>query len=238
MQIAIATLFFSFLFMRTMTFGYLGHAGVNHVDEDVHVLKSEQIGLYDAKVISADNADALIDWLRGNDFRFNEEHKKVFDEYIRKNWCFVVATAARQREGEYVIGRQGMVAPLILRFEVDNPVYPLALTACAHCETQVLLYVLAPYRVACQHPLELRFAMERHIGVGLNTRIMLQCEGAPSSFYDSCLEWPSYLCKFTGRLGPKEMRKDIVFTRDSVQTFHREIYAHSRLYYTYFRIWR
>ena len=88
----------------------------------VDVIREEQVGIYDVQVVKADHAGGLIRWLNENRFQFDEEDTRVFDEYLRRGWCFVVARVDPTRSADDRFTDEGLVAPLILRFQTTAPV--------------------------------------------------------------------------------------------------------------------
>jgi hypothetical protein len=168
---------------------------------------SEQVGIYDVQVIRSNQGENLIAWLNDNHFHFEEQDTQVFEEYVRHDWCFVVAQIDPTRGQEQEITSQGLVAPLTLRFQTASPVYPLALTALSGHETQILIYLYSEYKWQNDGRLNLQFA--RQIRFPQRSRLIANVE--PEGFFSpSDLALP-YLCKFKGTLSPEEMREDLVF---------------------------
>jgi len=174
----------------------------------VDVIKEEQVGIYDVQVVKAGEAGDLIEWLSENRFQFGEEDTQVFDDYLRRGWCFVVARVDPARStGQSLTTSEGLVAPLILRFETEAPVYPLALTATAGSDTQVLLYVLSKHKWEGDGRLGLEYAG------GASLHILEDaCREASDSLAAACLDGAAlpYLSKFKGTLTPAEMESDLL----------------------------
>ena len=178
--------------------------------EGVEIIKAEQVGVYDVQVVRSDRSGDLIQWLNQNRFEFDETDRQVFDEYLRQDWSFVVARidrrAAKDR-GDVV--SEGLVAPLILRFRTETPVYPLALTSTSGHDTQILLYVLAQGQWDSDGRLESQYAG----AAAAHTTEALRAEVEPTGFFsDAELALP-FLCKFKGTLTPEQMREDLRFAR-------------------------
>ncbi len=174
----------------------------------VEVVKAEQVGIYDVQVVRADQAGDLIEWLNQNQFQFDETDRAAFDQYLQRGWCFVVARIDPARGSEeHQVASEGLVAPLIVRFATEAPVYPLALTSTAGHETEILLYVLSESKWQNDGRLELHYA-----GAGDLDMYHLVQQVEPEGFLTVTeLELP-FLCKFKGTLAPDQMREDLILT--------------------------
>ena len=185
------------------------HTISNPFPPSVEVIKAEQVGIYDVQVIKSHRAQDLVEWLTQNRFRFDEEDTRVFDEYLRRGWCFVVARIDRSSGIEEATAMsEGLAAPLIMRFDVDAPVYPLALTSTSGHETQVLLYLLSEQEWQDDGRMGLQFAGR----VRLSQRDELRSDVEPAGFFSRADLALPYLCKFKATLTPEQMRQDLVFT--------------------------
>lgn len=175
---------------------------------DVEVIKAEQVGIYDVQVVKANQSQDLIQWLDQNQFQFDDTDIGVFDQYLQRGWCFVVARINTTRlPEEQEIAAEGLVAPLIVRFEAEDPVYPLALTATSAHETQILLYVLSENKWQNDGRLDLLYASKVNFD-----RDRLYRDVEPAGFFsDDDLDLP-FLCKFKGTLTPEQMREDLTLT--------------------------
>jgi len=173
----------------------------------VDVIREEQVGIYDVQVVKAGDAGDLIGWLNENRFQFDEEDTRVFDDYLRRGWCFVVARVDPTRSADDRFTAEGLVAPLILRFQTAAPVYPLALTATAGSDTQVLLYVLSEKKWQNDGRLELEYAGQVHLSL-----LEAICREALPDMPAGCFAHGplSYLSKFKGTLTPAQMEEDMV----------------------------
>lgn len=125
----------------------------------VDIIKAEKAGIYDVKVITSETAESIIDWLKDNSFNFDDNDTEVFQDYIDRNWCFVVAKVGSDKKVETgKIVAKGMVAPLILKFKTEKAIYPLALTSTIGTDTEVLLYTLSKDKLTCNEQLTLKHA--------------------------------------------------------------------------------
>jgi len=168
----------------------------------VDEIKAERVGIYDVKVIRGKNSTDLIAWLKENKFQYDKNDTKVFDDYIKRNWCFVVANIrASEKDALAKLGPQGLVNPLILRFPVKQPVYPLALTAIGGHDTLIHLYVVGTRKVQCDAGLPLWYAGTHFPSIeGYVTE--------PIDLISTAVPNQPYMTVFKGTLTPEQMRKD------------------------------
>jgi hypothetical protein len=192
------------LFLMTSTIPHLGS------DVDVEIVKAEKAGIYDVKVIRSQSAEAILDWLRENGFVFSETDKQVFEEYIGREWCFVVAKVEPEPQTEkQKIVSEGMVAPLILKFETEKAVYPLALTSTVGTETEILLYTLSESKLDCGDRLTLRHARKKQSTYSI--LYLLSENESKAKYLFADIPKHMFLCKFKKKLKPQEMNRDLEF---------------------------
>jgi len=198
----------AFVIMTTAMPSLSRSAGGGAID----VVKEEKAGIYDVKVIRGQNAEAIVEWLKENGFSLGDEDRRAFQDYADRDWCFVTAKIdPALGADEKQIVSEGMAAPLILKFASDRPVYPLALTATAGTETEILIYTLSDAKLTCGERLTLRHARQMEIQPILKT-LLFQAETEQWPLLRDLPEEPMMLCKFKGRLTPAQMKLDLEFT--------------------------
>ena len=174
----------------------------------VDVVSTQQAGIYDVQVVTANDAQPLILWLNNHEFQFTDSDRDVFNDYLAAGWSFAVA---RVRPNIRVVGEEriveGLVAPLILRFATEQPVYPMALTGTVGRETEVLLYIFGEHKTAGDGRLEMQAALES----GSNN-IAQYLETDPQEFFGEVEKSLGYITKFKGKLTPEQMRQDLMFS--------------------------
>ena len=190
------------------------------VRRDVEVVKDEEVGIYDVKVIKGGDVEPVIAWLTENGLRFGDSDRKVFADYVGKGWCFVVARVGAQADPG-AIQAEGMAAPLVLTFRTDEPIYPMALTGTGGTNTEVLLYTLSAEKVACDGWLPLRHAI-RLRAADLSNPSLIASSGKARRLFDGLPDTGMTLCKFKGILTPVQMKEDLVFEPTSDNTPYRE----------------
>jgi hypothetical protein len=180
--------------LTIMGIPHLGSSG------DVEVIKAQKVGIYDVKVIRSQNAEGIVGWLKENSFSFSESDVQVFEDYVNRQWCFVVAK---------VEADPGMVAPLILKFQTGTAVYPLALTSTIGADTEVLLYTLSEKKLSCSERLTLRRARNTK-PASLIRNLLMGAEPKTTALFAEMPE-SMIICKFKKKLKPEEMEKDLEF---------------------------
>lgn len=183
----------------------------------IQLLQEKTVGSYEVKVIKADTGGELVEWLNRNGFRFNAADEKVFADYIGKHWVFVTAKISQEAENKQVLASEGMMNPLVLRFQTKQAVYPLALTANGGRETEIELYVLHTHKMEAGGRLPLQFAN------ALSTASLFSPTSSGRSGWEHYVEpgcllsrerfTENYISKFRGRLSAEQMKTDLVLTR-------------------------
>ena len=185
----------------------------------VEVVAQHRVGIYEVSVVRTGDADGLIDWLNKHDFNFGEQDTAVFDSYVSKGWCFVVAIINPiTGENERRIVSEGLAAPLILRFPHEHPIYPVALTGTGGFETEILIYLASSTKMSSHDRLTLRFAGKMYE----RSLELLSGEIEPEGFFDPKMMNYPYLCKFKDRLTPEKMGQDIIFRQAKDEEPYRE----------------
>ena len=183
------------------------------------VLHAEQVGIYDVKVVGAEDSEGIMEWLIQHEYNFDDTDKAVFDNYIKRGWCFVTTRVDLEKaKKEGFISEEGLVNPLVMLFESDKPVYPLALTGTIGSEVEILLYVFDSHKVEDESKrFTTRFAGERDL-VFYADRIDFQ----PEEFKEKWDFRQSYLTKLKAKLKPEQMKEDLVLDKAPDDKPYRE----------------
>jgi hypothetical protein len=203
------TVFISFaLLVIIMIFGLFSTAGSKL--GGVEVVKAEQVGVYDVKVIKGDSTEAIMDWLKENTYSFSEKDTAVFNDYVNRKWCFVTAKVRQDIETEKEkISANGLVAPLILKFESEKAIYPLTLTSAIGTETEVLLYTLSKNKLNCNERMKLRYSGSNKTK-GMFDSIMTKDMEKLKAIFEN-LPKDMIICKFKQKLTSEQMKQDLEF---------------------------
>jgi hypothetical protein len=114
----------------------------------VIVLEAGVVGSLDYKIISAERADDLYQWLKDNKYSYSGDEASL-NFYVQKKWLFTVMKIdtmqmKRNKDGTFA----GEVTPTRFQFASDKLVYPLKITQISvKDKTEALFYVQAPHKV-------------------------------------------------------------------------------------------
>ncbi len=113
----------------------------------VKVLEAGIVGSLDYKIVSAEKADDLFQWLKDNHYNFGGD-QKTLDHYIQKKWFFTTMKIdAKQMKKNADGSFAGEVTPTRFEFSSEKLVYPLKITQLSVKDTtEALLYVQAPWK--------------------------------------------------------------------------------------------
>ncbi|MFU8828343.1 MAG: DUF2330 domain-containing protein [Phycisphaerales bacterium] len=105
----------------------------------VEVRQQQVVGLYDTAVLSGTRSYDVVNWLDENGFAVPESAESVMQDYLDRGWVF----AAAKLRGEAKQGEERRAHPLQFRFAVEQPIYPMALTAVGNDSIALELFVFA-----------------------------------------------------------------------------------------------
>jgi hypothetical protein len=114
----------------------------------VKVLEAGVVGSLDYKIIQADRADDLYEWLKDNKYSYSGD-EATLDFYVKQKWFFTVMKIdpmqmKKKPDGSY----EGEVTPTRFTFTSDKLVYPLKITQISvKDQTEALFYVQAAHKV-------------------------------------------------------------------------------------------
>jgi hypothetical protein len=114
----------------------------------VRVLEAGVVGSLDYKILSAERADDLFQWLKDNGYTYSGD-EATLDHYVKKGWFFTTMKIdpkqmKKRDDGSY----EGEVTPTRFTFASEKLVYPLRITQLSVKDrTEALFYVQAPAKV-------------------------------------------------------------------------------------------
>jgi hypothetical protein len=109
-------------------------------ESGVSIVFEEEVGPYNAKVLDAESADALLQWLEDHDFDLAPGSKPLIDHYLAIDMLFVAVKLTRDAEA-------GEIQPLVLEMATDTPCVPLVLTRVAAApDMPIRTWILGDHR--------------------------------------------------------------------------------------------
>jgi len=140
--------------------------------DNIFILETKEIDIYDIIILKATNASDLIDWLLENNFKVPEEAYDILEEYVNTENCYFVINkldlknrfkdvieALENGTPKYEIPnynnysdavwdlRNGMATPLKFEFTPIEPYYPLTISSFSEGYGSIELYVIADHPV-------------------------------------------------------------------------------------------
>jgi hypothetical protein len=114
----------------------------------VVVLETGVVGSLDYKIISAERADDLYQWLKDHKYHYAGDEASL-NFYVQKKWLFTVMKIdtmqmKKNKDGTFA----GEVTPTRFQFASERLIYPLKITQISvKDKTEALFYVQAPHKV-------------------------------------------------------------------------------------------
>ncbi|MFQ5461432.1 MAG: DUF2330 domain-containing protein [Phycisphaerae bacterium] len=109
-------------------------------DNDVVVLQREVVGPFDTVVVQSEDPDALATWLADNNYDLSDRGSELIAPYVDQGMNFV-ALRLRQDQGT------GDLQPLIMRYQSEEAMIPIRLTAVAAMPNMgILVWLLGDAR--------------------------------------------------------------------------------------------
>jgi hypothetical protein len=119
----------------------------------VRVLEHGVVGSLDYKILEADKADALFQWLKSNRYHYAGD-ETTLEFYVKQKWNFTVMKIdprqmKKRPDGTFL----GDVTPTRFTFTTQKAIYPLRITRISVKDsTDVLLYVMAKNKMDMDGP--------------------------------------------------------------------------------------
>jgi hypothetical protein len=106
-------------------------------EEGVEVFASGEVGPYGFDVIGSEDPDALIIWLRDNEYRVTEEMEPLINVYVEEQFVFLAMRLLPDSDAQDI-------QPVKVTYETDTPMIPLRLTAvAANPDMAVIVWIYA-----------------------------------------------------------------------------------------------
>ncbi len=192
------------------------------VEVEVEVISREEVGVYDVSILSADKADALLEWLHDNGYPFPEEGGPILDAYVEEGgWFFVAARVLPDGSDQLA----GTVHPLWFSFDTQQPIYPMRLTALLGEPVDVLIYVLAEHRMEAK---PVKFSTE----FAGELKLFSPASEDNADLRELLSNRRYYVTKLhEGALSPGWMTQDFTFEQAESDEAYRQVVYHTRYVY-------
>lgn len=196
----------------------------------VEIISEEQIGVYDATILSAEDPEALTNWLRENDYSIREGAEEIFEYYTNKNWYYIALKISPERYS-------GNLHPILLEFETEKPVYPLKITSLNPGSTKIALYVISSERM---RPDNRRLNLEYASNISgemldrAHNIIVYSIRDIDPHIRDTILTDRASLkplpenaqiTKYSGTLSQRHMNEDITFEPAKIRDYTKKEYS-------------
>jgi hypothetical protein len=200
----VLVLFFGAIF-GSMLLPSLGTTGLTAVSGNLTEVASQRVGAFDTKTIAAKTPNALLDWLRENQFAVPTNAEPVVADYVKRGWVFVAAKLHR----DDAAATTNSIHPLSFTFRTTQPVYPLRLTGVSNGPLRVELYVFGAERAEADH-----FKVERCAPVEFPEKTSWAATQTPEVGvkHPKLRQWvqgSSVATKLSATLAPEQMQNDV-----------------------------
>jgi hypothetical protein len=192
---------------------------------------------YTAVILSATTVEALVAWLTSKGYTVPDAANSILQDYVSRNWFFTAVRVDGEQAFAEATPRQDGAAPyqvgmtaLQMEYRTSVPTFPLLISQVStRSEAEVLLFVVAPYRVASSNftTVDMR---EPQIASGQSPQqaydqafdalvatptLVVEYAGDMSSYLASQIDvgtfTAGYVTRFRTKLSAAAMDKDILF---------------------------
>lgn len=182
----------------------------------VTVVERKRVGDFQATVLTATNADALLQWFKKHQYQFTQQDRENFDYYISKGGYYFVAlkiSTARSWFKKTVPDYE--LRPVEFIFQTQEPIFPLRLARDDDLQNKFRIYAIA------EKPLIVPGA-----GVPFSEIIDSEYEQKQLSSLESYLASPVWLTKLDMVIDPSKIERDLVLRQwENPEEYHSVEYS-------------
>ncbi|MFH1915676.1 MAG: DUF2330 domain-containing protein [Nanoarchaeota archaeon] len=91
--------------------------GLDQGIKGVDVIEQKQVGIYAISILSADDPQALLDWLNENEYRLPAKAEPILEEYIVKGWYFIAMRINLAPSDEKLLASLKKIDPRVTTLE-------------------------------------------------------------------------------------------------------------------------
>lgn len=182
--------------------------------ESVNVTDQVTLGPYDVVQLSGEDPTAVAQWLTTNGFQLQPELADGLATYLDEGWLVVAVRLTSTDQRSLGSG----LPPMRLTFPVDQPIYPLRLSALAEEKQKLRLYVLADHRMDVSNP------MPGTTGPGLTFAGWVDPSDL-ANYPTFAAEVPTrrFLTRYDASVAPGAVRHDATFTQADKDEAYRDV---------------
>lgn len=174
-----------------------------HGRQSVTVVERKKVGDFQTTVLTANNADALVQWLKKHEYQFTQNDRENFDYYISKGGYYFVAlkiSTARSWFKKTVPDYE--LRPVEFIFQTQQPIFPLRLARDDDPQNKFRIYAIS------DQPLIVPGA-----GVPFSRMIDTRDEHGMLASLESHFAQPMWLTKLDMVIDPSKIERDLLLSQ-------------------------
>lgn len=199
-----------------------GDGGAGAVDDgdQVTVTDHVDVGPYQLAQLTGADSTAVTDWLADHDFTLPTDLADALTPYLADGWLVVaVRLTPRAEDATFAEG----LPPMRLTFGIDEPVYPMRLSATAEHGQPLRLYVLADHRMDASNPAPQGGGPELTYAARLGP-----AEVARYPILSDLVTGPRFLTRYDATFNPDHITDDIHLSRAATDDAYRAVVVERR----------
>lgn len=127
-------------FLISITFVSMGSAERKAEVIPIEVIETKKVGIYDLVILKATDATYMVNWLNEQGFKISEENISLIQEYCdQPNFYFIVNKISQETLSQKDL-LEGIVTPLRITFQPEQPFYPMKLSSMNGGQTVIDVY--------------------------------------------------------------------------------------------------
>lgn len=104
--------------------GLMPNAAPKSMPDPVKVLETKTVAGLDATILAADDAKALTEWLKKNDYPTNEETQAWLEPYLKEKWIITAYKINNENGKDGMAQHRFQTSTVRMSFKADKPFYP------------------------------------------------------------------------------------------------------------------
>ncbi|WP_460393212.1 DUF2330 domain-containing protein [Actinophytocola sediminis] len=188
-------------------------------DQGVTVTDHVDVGPFEVAQLTGANAGSVADWLARNDFVLSDDLATALTPYLAQDWLVLAVRLTPDGAETFADGLPSMR----FTFPVDEPVYPMRLSATAEYAQPFRLYVLAEHRMDVSNPAPADDPAELTYAGWVDPATLTDYPELAELVDDR-----RFLTRYDARFAPEDITGDITFTRAASDEAYRAVVVERR----------